>query len=540
MCSVVLADESATAEARGFEPPVRFKADNSLAVSPIRPLWHASRRLPPIRQRTQGRQAKAKRRCRRPINWSGDRPSASRTGRPARIHPGQDGAGRDQDRQQRDGVRAAAERAGRDREGHRQHQPLSRQRVRRAQGPAGQARRQRSLLTRAFLRRLRVGQPVPAADPDHLDRRRRGVVRLAQLRDLPAAGAHRRRHAGAGAADRLHLRPRRDARRDHRPHPADLRVQPEQPDQHRRRPRRAGPVRRGGALRHPHRARRGLRRVHPRRVAARQLRPGRASTAMSLCCGPFRRPTGWRGCGSATRSAIRTSSPHWARSTSRSPRPASRRPRPSHRWTPPTSCSRAPTPSSPNAPASPPRLRDAGYTVPPSQANFVWLPLPGRAQEYANASANSRVIVRPYGEDGVRVTVAAPHENDAFLDFAQAGSSRPAAGVGEQPSSARVSGTSTDRRSRHCGPRRDDVLRQPQHVIRTGSGASSTRPARNPKRGPGIRATAPAITGGCFALERHVPSSRACHASSAGRASTTCAPPNRSITLGQLAPAARR
>jgi histidinol-phosphate aminotransferase len=64
-------------------------------------------------------------------------------------------------------------------------------------------------------------------------------------------------------------------------------------------------------------------------------------------------------------------------------------------------------------------LRDAGYTVPPSQANFVWLPLPGRAQEFAKASANSRIIVRPYGEDGVRVTVAAPHENDAFLEFAR-------------------------------------------------------------------------------------------------------------------------
>ena len=64
-------------------------------------------------------------------------------------------------------------------------------------------------------------------------------------------------------------------------------------------------------------------------------------------------------------------------------------------------------------------LRDAGYTVPPSQANFVWLSLPGRAQEFANDSANSRVIVRPYGDDGVRVTVAAPHENDAFLAFAQ-------------------------------------------------------------------------------------------------------------------------
>jgi len=56
--------------------------------------------------------------------------------------------------------------------------------------------------------------------------------------------------------------------------------------------------------------------------------------------------------------------------------------------------------------------------VPPSQANFVWLPLPGRAQEFANDSANDRVIVRPYGDDGVRVTVAAPHENDAFLAFA--------------------------------------------------------------------------------------------------------------------------
>lgn len=64
-------------------------------------------------------------------------------------------------------------------------------------------------------------------------------------------------------------------------------------------------------------------------------------------------------------------------------------------------------------------LRAAGYTVPDSQANFVWLPLPGRAQEFAEASADNRIIVRPYGEDGVRVTVAAAHENDAFLEFAR-------------------------------------------------------------------------------------------------------------------------
>ncbi len=65
-------------------------------------------------------------------------------------------------------------------------------------------------------------------------------------------------------------------------------------------------------------------------------------------------------------------------------------------------------------------LRDAGYTVPPSHANFVWLPLPGRAQEFSQDAADSRIIVRPYGDDGVRVTVAAQHENDAFLEFAQA------------------------------------------------------------------------------------------------------------------------
>jgi histidinol-phosphate aminotransferase len=64
-------------------------------------------------------------------------------------------------------------------------------------------------------------------------------------------------------------------------------------------------------------------------------------------------------------------------------------------------------------------LRDAGFTVPPSQANFVWLPLAERTLDFVQQAANNRIIVRPYGEDGVRVTVAAPHENDAFIEFAQ-------------------------------------------------------------------------------------------------------------------------
>lgn len=64
-------------------------------------------------------------------------------------------------------------------------------------------------------------------------------------------------------------------------------------------------------------------------------------------------------------------------------------------------------------------LRDAGYPLPPSQANFVWLPLAEHTLDFVARAADARIIVRPYGEDGVRVTVGAPHENDAFLDFAR-------------------------------------------------------------------------------------------------------------------------
>jgi histidinol-phosphate aminotransferase len=64
-------------------------------------------------------------------------------------------------------------------------------------------------------------------------------------------------------------------------------------------------------------------------------------------------------------------------------------------------------------------LRDAGYDLPPSQANFVWLPLADRTLDFVARAADNRLVVRPYGEDGVRVTVASPAENDAFLEFAR-------------------------------------------------------------------------------------------------------------------------
>lgn len=68
------------------------------------------------------------------------------------------------------------------------------------------------------------------------------------------------------------------------------------------------------------------------------------------------------------------------------------------------------------------RMRDAliaaGYTVPRSEANFVWLPLGDKSAEFGAASTEAGVIVRPYGADGVRVTAGDSHENDFFLAFA--------------------------------------------------------------------------------------------------------------------------
>ncbi|MFF0816167.1 histidinol-phosphate transaminase [Rhodococcus sp. NPDC003318] len=68
------------------------------------------------------------------------------------------------------------------------------------------------------------------------------------------------------------------------------------------------------------------------------------------------------------------------------------------------------------------RVRDAllaaGYDVPESNGNFVWLPLGEKTAAYGAASGEAGVIVRAYGTDGVRITIGDPHENDALLAFA--------------------------------------------------------------------------------------------------------------------------
>jgi histidinol-phosphate aminotransferase len=69
-------------------------------------------------------------------------------------------------------------------------------------------------------------------------------------------------------------------------------------------------------------------------------------------------------------------------------------------------------------------LREAGYQVADSFANFVWLPLGAASGRFSADATDARILVRAYGDDGVRVTVGDPHENDAFLDFAAAAATR--------------------------------------------------------------------------------------------------------------------
>ncbi len=65
-------------------------------------------------------------------------------------------------------------------------------------------------------------------------------------------------------------------------------------------------------------------------------------------------------------------------------------------------------------------LRDQGWTVPDPQGNFVWLGLGERTPAFAAAAEQEGIMVRPYGSDGVRITIGEPAANDVFLRVAAA------------------------------------------------------------------------------------------------------------------------
>jgi histidinol-phosphate aminotransferase len=65
-------------------------------------------------------------------------------------------------------------------------------------------------------------------------------------------------------------------------------------------------------------------------------------------------------------------------------------------------------------------LTRQGWTVPPTEANFVWLPLGSDAADFTEACAGAGVSIRPFAADGARVTIGDREANDAFLAVAAA------------------------------------------------------------------------------------------------------------------------
>ena len=63
-------------------------------------------------------------------------------------------------------------------------------------------------------------------------------------------------------------------------------------------------------------------------------------------------------------------------------------------------------------------LRAAGWDVPETHANFVWMPLGEDTVAFAEAVQAEGVSVRPFPGDGARVTIGEPEANNLFLEVA--------------------------------------------------------------------------------------------------------------------------
>jgi histidinol-phosphate aminotransferase len=70
------------------------------------------------------------------------------------------------------------------------------------------------------------------------------------------------------------------------------------------------------------------------------------------------------------------------------------------------------------------RVREAllsdGWTVPPTEANFVWLRLGEHTIPFAEACERQGIAIRPFAGEGVRVSIGTSQANDAFLAAARA------------------------------------------------------------------------------------------------------------------------
>lgn len=70
-------------------------------------------------------------------------------------------------------------------------------------------------------------------------------------------------------------------------------------------------------------------------------------------------------------------------------------------------------------------LADAGWAIPHTEANFVWLPLGRASVDFAQAAGAQALAVRPFDGEGVRVSIGEPEANDRFIQLCRTYSGRP-------------------------------------------------------------------------------------------------------------------
>lgn len=64
-------------------------------------------------------------------------------------------------------------------------------------------------------------------------------------------------------------------------------------------------------------------------------------------------------------------------------------------------------------------LADQGWQLPRTDANFVWFPLGEQSSAFSAACEAVGLMVRQYGDDGVRVTIGEPEANTRLLEVAE-------------------------------------------------------------------------------------------------------------------------
>ncbi|NYE95776.1 histidinol-phosphate aminotransferase [Psychromicrobium silvestre] len=72
-------------------------------------------------------------------------------------------------------------------------------------------------------------------------------------------------------------------------------------------------------------------------------------------------------------------------------------------------------------------LRELGWPVPDAQGNFVWLNFGQDSSDFAAQAEGQGLSVRPFGNEGVRVSIGEVEANSRFLQFCQGYTKAPAA-----------------------------------------------------------------------------------------------------------------